>query len=185
MISSGPSGVADGARAFVLNTPGNPTGWTATEAELRAIREIAGRHGAWIISDEVYSRLVYDGSAAAPSMLDIAGPDDRLMVCNSFSKAWTMTGWRVGWMVAPPEVLPDLASLLEYNVSCVSDFSQRAGAIALEQGEPYVLKMRAELAQTKNKLISALRPLPRLEVPEADGAMSMNRTLAGTTRAES
>jgi aspartate/methionine/tyrosine aminotransferase len=74
-------------------------------------------------------------------------------------------------MVAPPTVLPDLASLLEYNFSCVSEFSQRASAIALQQGEPYVLQMRAQLAETKNKLVTALRPLPRVEVPDADGAM--------------
>ena len=85
-----------GARAFILNSPGNPTGWTATEAELRAIRDIVRRHGAWLIADEVYSRLVYDGRAAAPSMLDIAEPDERVIVCNSFSKTWVMTGWRLG-----------------------------------------------------------------------------------------
>ena len=90
-----------------------------------------------------------------------------------------MTGWRVGWMVVPPTVVPDLAALLEYNTSCVSEFSQRAGAIALEQGEPYVLQMRAELALTKSRLITALRPLPRLEVPDADGAMYLFLRVAG------
>ena len=90
-----------GARAFVLNSPGNPTGWTATADELRAIHAIAQRHGAWLISDEVYSRLVYDGSPAAPSLLDIADPHDRVIVCNSFSKTWVMTGWRLGWLVLP------------------------------------------------------------------------------------
>ena len=167
-------------RMLVLNSPNNPTGWTIQRAEQRAILEHCRRHGIWILADDVYERLIFsDGMRSAPSFLTMTDDRDRLIVVNSFSKAWTMTGWRVGWMVAPPTVFPDLASLLEYNVSCVSDFSQRAGAIALEQGEPYVLKMRAELAQTKNKLITALRPLPRLEVPEVDGAMYLFLRVAG------
>ena len=167
-------------RMLVLNSPNNPTGWTIQRAEQRALLEHCRRHGIWILADDVYERLVFsDGMRSAPSFLTLADERDRLIVVNSFSKAWTMTGWRVGWMVAPPEVLPDVASLLEYNVSCVSDFSQRAGAIALEQGEPYVLKMRAELAQTKSKLMHALRPLPRLEVPDADGAMYLFLRVAG------
>ncbi len=167
-------------RMLVLNSPNNPTGWTIQRAEQRAILEHCRRRGIWILADDVYERLIFsDGMRSAPSFLTMADERDRLIVVNSFSKAWTMTGWRVGWMVAPPEVLPDLASLLEYNVSCVSDFSQRAGAIALEQGEPYVLKMRAELAQTKTKLTTALRPLPRLEVPEAAGAMYLFLRVAG------
>jgi aspartate aminotransferase len=167
-------------RMLVLNSPNNPTGWTIQRAEQRGILEHCRRHGIWILADDVYERLIFsDGMRSAPSFLTMADERDRLIVVNSFSKAWTMTGWRVGWMVAPSTVLPDLASLLEYNISCVSDFSQRAGAIALEQGEPYVLKMRAELAQTKTKLITALRPLPGLEVPEADGAMYLFLRVAG------
>ena len=83
-----------GARAFILNSPNNPTGWTATRDELLAVLAIARRHHVWLISDEVYSRLVYDGAPAAPSLLDIAESDDRVIVCNSFSKTWVMTGWR-------------------------------------------------------------------------------------------
>jgi aspartate aminotransferase len=159
-------------RMLVLNSPNNPTGWTIQRAEQREILEHCRRHGIWILADDVYERLTYTaGMVSAPSFLTLADDRDRLIAVNSFSKAWSMTGWRVGWMVAPSTVLADLAALLEYNVSCVSEFCQRAAAIALQQGEPYVLKMRAELAQTKNKLTNALRPLPRLEVPEADGAM--------------
>ena len=76
-----------GARAFVLNSPNNPTGWTRHRRDLEAILDLCRRHGVWLISDEVYSRLVYDGAEAAPSLLDIAAPEDRVIVCNSFSKA--------------------------------------------------------------------------------------------------
>jgi aspartate aminotransferase len=167
-------------RMLMLNSPNNPTGWTIQRAEQRAVLEHCRRHGIWILADDVYERLTYtEGVLSAPSFLTLADDGDRLIVINSFSKAWSMTGWRVGWMVAPPTVLPDLAALLEYNVSCVSEFSQRAGAIALEQGEPYVLQLREQLAHTKDKLTTALRPLPRLEVPAADGAMYLFLRVAG------
>ncbi len=120
-----------GARAFVLNSPNNPTGWTATRQELRAILEIARRRGVWLISDEVYSRLVYDGSPAAPSILDIAEPGDRVMVCNSFSKAWIMTGWRLGWLVVPEGLRDQIADIVEATHSGIAPFTQRAGIAAM------------------------------------------------------
>jgi aspartate/methionine/tyrosine aminotransferase len=120
-----------GARAFVLNSPGNPTGWTATETELRQVYQIVRRYGAWLLSDEVYSRLVYDGRRAAPSVLDIAGPHDRVIVCNSFSKAWVMTGWRLGWMVVPEGSADAIADLVEVSHSGVAPFTQRAGIAAI------------------------------------------------------
>jgi aspartate aminotransferase len=161
-----------GTRMLVLNSPNNPTGWTIQREEQAVILEHCRRHGIWIIADDVYERLVYaDGMKTAPSFLTLAEPAERLIVINSFSKAWSMTGWRLGWMVTPPAIRADLASLIEYNTSCVSEFVQRAGVTALEQGEPYVGQLRAQLANTKAKLFAALSPLPRLQVPEADGAM--------------
>ena len=169
-----------GTRMLVLNSPNNPTGWTIQHLEQLAILEHCRRYGIWILADDVYERLVYtDGMRSAPSFLPLADDHDRLIVINSFSKAWSMTGWRLGWMVVPPSILADLAALLEYNVSCVSEFSQRAGTIAMQQGEPYVLKLRAELGDTKTKLSAALRRLPRLAVPQADGAMYLFLRVAG------
>jgi aspartate aminotransferase len=169
-----------GTRALVLNSPNNPTGWTIQPAEQQVILEHCRRHGIWILADDVYERLIYaDGMRSAPSFLPLADADDRLIVINSFSKAWSMTGWRVGWMVVPPAVVPDLAALLEYNVSCVPEFTQRAATIALEVGEPYVLAMVANLRSTRDRLITALRSLPGIEVPEADGAMYLFLRIAG------
>jgi aspartate aminotransferase len=169
-----------GTRMLVLNSPNNPTGWTIQRAEQVAILEHCRRHGIWIIADDVYERLVYaDEMRSAPSFLTLTDEHERLIVINSFSKAWSMTGWRLGWMVVPPAILPDLGSLLEYNTSCVSEFTQRAGAAAMQQGEPYVSKQRAELAETKAKLSAALKQLPGLEVPQADGAMYLFLRVAG------
>ncbi|GAB0115215.1 pyridoxal phosphate-dependent aminotransferase [Acidisoma sp. C75] len=120
-----------GARVFILNSPNNPTGWTATEAELRAILDLCRRHGCWLLSDEVYARLVYDGRDAAPSILDIAGPEDRVIVANSFSKTWVMTGWRLGWLVVPEGVRDDLAELIEVTHSGVAPFLQEGGLAAI------------------------------------------------------
>jgi aspartate/methionine/tyrosine aminotransferase len=159
----------NGARAFVLNSPGNPTGWTATEAELRAVLDIARRHGAWVISDEVYSRLIYDGSDAAPSMLDIAEPGDRLMVCNSFSKTWVMTGWRLGWIVVPEGTRVHVADLVEAIHSGVAPFVQAAGLAALaDTGTP--ARFLAHCATGRTLAGRALEGLNRVRYRPPAGA---------------
>jgi aspartate aminotransferase len=169
-----------GTRMLVLNSPNNPTGWTIQREEQRALLQHCRKHGIWILADDVYERLVYaQGMKSAPSFLTLAEEDDRLIVINSFSKAWSMTGWRLGWMVVPPAVMADLAALLEYNVSCVSPFTQRAGEIALQQGEAHVQRLRAELAGTKARLFAAVRQLPRVEVPESEGAMYLFLRIQG------
>jgi aspartate aminotransferase len=124
-----------GARAFILNSPNNPTGWTATRDELLAILEITRRRRVWLIADEVYSRLVYNGAAAAPSMLDVAQPDDHVIVCNSFSKTWVMTGWRLGWMVVPEGARDAITELVEVTHSGVAPFIQHAGVAAIRDVE--------------------------------------------------
>jgi aspartate aminotransferase len=158
-----------GARALILNSPGNPTGWTASEAELRAIRDIARRHGAWIISDEVYSRLVYDGRAAAASMLDIAEPDDRILVCNSFSKTWMMTGWRLGWLVVPEGTGEQIVDVVEAVHSGVAPFTQLAGVAAIGDSEA-VERFRAYCATGRDLASAALAGLNGVRYRAPDGA---------------
>ncbi len=167
-------------RMLVLNSPNNPTGWTVEREEQRAILEHCRRLGIWILADDVYERLIFrDDLRSAPSFLTLIDGDDRLIVVNSFSKAWTMTGWRVGWLAGPPKIFAGLAPLIEYNTSSVAEFSQRGATVALEQGEPYVLQQRSDLATTKARLSAALRTLPGVEVPEADGAMYLFIRIAG------
>jgi aspartate aminotransferase len=148
----------DGARAFVVNSPGNPTGWTAAEAELRAIREITQRRGAWLISDEVYSRLVYDGRKAAPSILDVTEPDDRVVVCNSFSKTWMMTGWRLGWLVTPEGTGEQFVDIVEAVHSGVAPFTQFAGVAAIADTDA-VERFRAHCAAGRDLASQALMGL--------------------------
>ena len=158
-----------GARAFILNSPGNPTGWTATEAELRAIREIAQRHGAWLITDEVYSRLVYDGRAAAPSMLDIAEADDRIIVCNSFSKTWVMTGWRLGWLVVPEGTGEQIADIVEAVHSGVAPFIQQGGVAAVADTVT-MERFRAHCAAGRDLASQALAGLNGIRYQPPTGA---------------
>lgn len=159
----------DGARAFILNSPGNPTGWTATEADLRQILAIVRRRGAWLIADEVYSRLVYDGQPAAPSLLDIAEPCDRLIVCNSFSKTWMMTGWRLGWLVVPEGSARAVADLVEVSHSGVAPFIQRAGVAAIADVGA-VSAFRGHCAAGRALAGEALAGLNRIRYRPPEGA---------------
>ncbi|MCO5977009.1 pyridoxal phosphate-dependent aminotransferase [Ideonella oryzae] len=159
-------------RLLIVNSPSNPTGWTIEEAQVDALLAHCRRHGIWVLSDDVYERLVYDPArASAPSFLRRYEAGDRIVSVNSFSKAWRMTGWRAGWMVVPEVLADDLAKLIEYNFSCVFEPVQRAAVAALAQGEPDVARLRTELQSTRRVLSEALRALPGVEVPEAGGAM--------------
>ena len=157
------------ARAFILNSPNNPTGWTATRDELAAILDIARRRGVWLISDEVYSRLVYDGSPAAPSLLDIAEPTDRVIICNSFSKTWVMTGWRLGWLVVPEGTRDAITELVEVTHSGVAPFIQHAGLAAVADSET-IERFRAHCARGRALTGDALSGLNGVRSSVPDGA---------------
>jgi aspartate aminotransferase len=118
-------------RAIFVNSPGNPTGWTMTAEEQRTLLDFAKKRGLWIMADEVYARLIYskrpDGRQVAPSFLEQAGSDDPLIVLNSFSKPWAMTGWRLGWLTHPAQLGEQFAKLVQINTSGVPGFLQRGG----------------------------------------------------------
>ena len=161
-----------GTRALMLNSPNNPTGWTIDRAAQQALLAHCARHGIWIVADDVYERLHYAADApCAPSLLDIAHRDARVVSTNSFSKAWLMTGWRLGWIVAPKALLPDLGKLIEYNTSCSPVFVQRAGVAALRDGGPVVDATRERLRRARDRLVDALLALPGVQVAPPAGAM--------------
>jgi aspartate/methionine/tyrosine aminotransferase len=167
-------------RMLCVNSPNNPTGWTISREEQRALLDHCRRHGIWILADDVYERLIYrDGVSVAPSFLVLGDEGDRLIGVNSFSKSWRMTGWRVGWMVVPPGLLTQLTPLIEYNTSCIPEFVQRAATVALQRGEPEVARLRSELVAARQYLVPALRALPGIEVPDSDGAMYAFLRIAG------
>lgn len=166
------SALTSDTRALFINSPNNPTGWTIDEEGITAILSHCRKHGIWIIADDVYERLVYDpAKRSAPSFQSHYREGDRILSVNSFSKAWSMTGWRAGWILAPKALSDDLAKLIEYNFSCIFEPSQRAAAIALKEGEVEVQKLRQHLAQTRALLQNSLESLDGVEVPDAGGAM--------------
>lgn len=167
-----------GVRALFLNSPNNPTGWTLPAEDRAAILEHCRRHGIWLIADDVYERLSF-AAPVAPSFLQIADPDDRVISTNSFSKAWRMTGWRMGWMVAPPSLMEAIGVLLEYNTSCAPDFVQSGAVVALDQGEAAVAELRAELMASRDQVVGGLRRLAGIEAPEPDGGMYAFFRIAG------
>lgn len=125
------------ARALVINSPANPTGWMASNQQIEALVEFSRQTGLWIISDEVYNRHVYEGNYA-PSFCEYLTEDDHIIICNSFSKAWCMTGWRLGWLTLPTALRPTITKLIEFNVSCAPAFVQAAGLAAVQEGESFL-----------------------------------------------
>ena len=158
-------------RMLIVNSPNNPTGWTLTADAQRVLLEHCRRHGIWIVADDAYERLYYRAAAAAPSFLDIADPEERIISTNTFSKSWLMTGWRLGWFVAPRALMDDMGKLVEYNTSCAPGFLQRAGIVAVNEGEAVVARTRQRFADAQRFLVDALNGLPRVEARIAPGAM--------------
>ena len=160
-------------RLLVLNSPNNPTGWTLNRQEQQAILDKCRRTGTWILADEVYESLYFLDSPnhCAPSFLDIAQADDKLVVAHSFSKSFLMTGWRLGWLVMPPEMTPHMGKLIEFNTSCASVFVQRAGLEALKRAEEVTPRVVSHLRLCRDTLADALIGVEPIEFALPDGGM--------------
>jgi len=167
--------VTPDTRLLVVNAPNNPTGWTLTRTEQQAILEHCRKTGTWILADEVYERLYFEvegtPNGCAPSFLDIASPDDRLVVVHSFSKSFLMTGWRLGWLVMPAAMTPHMGKLVEFNTSCASVFTQRAGLAALQRMDEVTPRVVAHLKACRDTLVPLLQALPQVELQAAKGGM--------------
>jgi aspartate/methionine/tyrosine aminotransferase len=173
-----------GTRAVLINSPNNPTGWTIARAGQAAILEHCRKLGIWIIADDVYERLYYDAPAlraCAPSFLDLSSPGDRIVSTNSFSKAWLMTGWRLGWIVAPGTLLPDLGKLIEYNTSCSPTFVQRAAVVAINQGEATIAHTLERYRAARDFLVGELNAIPGVSAAAPTGAMYVFFRVTGVT----
>ncbi|MBS0363148.1 MAG: pyridoxal phosphate-dependent aminotransferase [Proteobacteria bacterium] len=168
-------------KAVFLNSPNNPTGWTLPAEDRAAILERCRRYGIWLITDDPYERLIFGPGKSAPSFLPLSGDDERVISTNTFSKAWRMTGWRMGWMVLPKSLVQSMGVVIEYNTSCAPDFIQSACIAALNDGEPAIAELRAELSAAKDQMIGALRAMPGVEAPEPEGGMYAFFRVEGVT----
>ena len=156
-------------RAVFVNSPGNPTGWIMEQDQQRKLLEFTRERGIYLISDEVYIRLIYD-RPRAPSFLDIAEPEDRVIVINSFSKTWSMTGWRLGWLTHPADLGPDFSKLNEFNIASPTTFVQHAGVVAMRDGEPFVTEMVERYRRNRDLVFQRLGAMPRVTLSRPEGA---------------
>jgi len=170
--------IGPATRAIFINSPSNPTGWTATEEELRAILAFARQRHLWILADEVYSRFVYVGGRA-PSFYDVAEENDRILSVNTFSKNWAMTGWRVGWISAPPELGGVIENLIQYSTSGVATFVQRGAIAALENGEDFVRQQVERARQGRDIVCGSLAGSNSVRFAWPDGAFYLLFTVDG------
>ncbi|WP_366653866.1 pyridoxal phosphate-dependent aminotransferase [Fodinicurvata sp. EGI_FJ10296] len=171
-------------KAIFLNSPCNPTGWVCPAADIARLLDYARRRGLWIIADEVYGRFTYDtvsGSpaATAPSFLDIADPEDRLIVVNTFSKNWCMTGWRIGWMVTPASLGPTLEKLVQFSTSGTAPFLQYGALTALCDGEDFFQDLLARCAAARHTVVDTLAGLPSVDLAAPMGGFYAFFRVAG------
>jgi aspartate/methionine/tyrosine aminotransferase len=165
--------ITPATKLLIVNAPNNPTSWTLSRAEQQAILDHCRRTGTWILADEVYERLYFEETPnhCAPSLLDIAAPDERLVVAHSFSKSFLMTGWRLGWLVMPATMTPHMGKLIEFNTSCASVFSQRAGVAAATRSHEVTPRVVAHLKACRDTLVPLLQAVPGVSVSPAKGGM--------------
>lgn len=173
--------VTPATRVLLVNAPNNPTGWTLTRAEQQQILAHCRATGTWLVADEVYERVFFGGGAAAPSFLDIATPDDRLVVAHSFSKSFLMTGWRLGWLVLPRGHIDTMGKLLEFNSSCAPVFVQRGGLAALAMADGFVPGLIARLQACRDILVQGLQAQPGVTVASPPGGMYAFFRIEGET----
>jgi aspartate/methionine/tyrosine aminotransferase len=167
-------------RAICINSPSNPTGWMMPAEQQREVLEFCRKRGLWLIADEVYARLVYDRNHA-PSFLEQCTPDDLVMSVNSFSKSWSMTGWRLGWVTAPPAMGTILAKLNEFNVASPASFAQYAGIAAVEQGEPLIEATVERYRIARDIIHQRLGALPRVHMARPEAAFYAYFSVEGVT----
>jgi aspartate aminotransferase len=171
-------------RMLLYTSPSNPLGWVATIDDQRRLLDFARRHKLWLVADEVYERLNYTGAkpnTPAPTILKLATRDDAVIVVQSFSKAYCMTGWRLGWLVARRDLAARATQLNEFVVSHAPSFAQRAGETALLWGESVLCEMLIRLRENRDFCLNALAKMPGVTVPKPDGAFYLFPKIAGAT----
>ena len=172
--------VTDKTKLLIINTPSNPTGAAMSEAEIRAVYDVAERHDLYVLSDEIYSRLIYSPDRRFFSASSIDGCRERTIVINGFSKAFAMTGWRLGCAIAPPHVIEKMGLLNETIVSCVPPFIQEAGVEAIVGDQTKVREMAREYRNRSTRLAEGLDKIEGISCPTPAGAIYVFPDIRGT-----
>ena len=168
------------AKVLVVNSPSNPTGWVATRDDLSELLAFARRHDLWIIADEIYGRITFNGERA-PSFHDVMDEEDRVLFIQSFSKNWAMTGLRIGWLEAPPAFGEIIENLIQYSTSGVAMPAQRAALAALEEGEAFCQSQLKRLEESRTILCEGMRRIGRVRFAEPQGAFYLFCAIEGVT----
>ncbi len=171
-------------RLLIYTSPSNPLGWVATDEDQQRLLEFARRHRLWLLADEVYERLWFETDrlgTPVPSILRKATRDDAVIVAQSFSKSYCMTGWRIGWVAARADLAAKATQLNEFIISHAPSFTQKAAETALRDGEPEVASMLERLKANRDFCMDELRQMPRLTVPRPEGAFYLFPRVEGLT----
>ena len=171
---------SDKTKAIFINSPGNPTGVVLSREEVLAVRDFARERGLWILADEVYGRFSFDGDLA-PSFQQVMGSEERLLIVNTFSKNWAMTGWRTGWITAPASLGQVMENLIQYNTSGVPVFLQRGCIAALEQGEAFLQAQIDEVRDVRDLVCGEMSRWSKVEVAPPKGAFYLFFRVKGAT----
>ena len=161
--------ISDRTKLIVLNSPGNPTGGVIPFADLKHIAEKARKHNCWVLSDEIYSQLVYDGMTAR-SIAEVDGMLDRTVIVDGFSKTYSMTGWRLGYMVAPLALAERLELLITHATGCTAAFTQYAGMEALTGPQDFVAEMVTEYQRRRDRMLELVNAIPGVLAQKPQGA---------------
>jgi aspartate aminotransferase len=160
--------VNENTKLIILNSPGNPTGGVMSRGDLEVVAELATKHDCWILSDEIYSRMVYDGEFFSIAMLP--GMQERTVVMDCFSKTYAMTGWRLGYGVMPEHLAEGVTRLMINSNSCTAAFTQVAGAAALTGDQTSVTEMVAQFRRRRDVIVEGLNALPGITCLKPEGA---------------
>jgi aspartate/methionine/tyrosine aminotransferase len=156
-------------RVIFINSPNNPTGWLMSSDQQIEVLNFCRARGIWLVADEVYARIVY-GMKHAPSFLEHANQEDGLIVINSFSKPWAMTGWRLGWLITPTRFGKTIEMMNEFNFVNAAPFTQIAGITALQDGESFIESQIARYEKARNLVYQRLNSHPSIRIGWPDAA---------------
>ncbi|MGB7131497.1 MAG: pyridoxal phosphate-dependent aminotransferase [Candidatus Sulfotelmatobacter sp.] len=165
-------------RMMILNSPGNPTGTVYSDGVQQGLAELAVKHDLWVLSDEIYARIIYEGEYL--SMLRYPGMHERTLILDGFSKSFAMTGWRLGYTVAPPEVVPALAMMAINTYTCVAEFTQYAAIDALRDRERNTVRMVAEFSRRRAQFVRDLNSIAGFRCQAPEGAFYAWVDIPGT-----
>jgi aspartate aminotransferase len=156
------------AKILITNSPGNPTGTVYTDEVQRRLAELAVKHDLLVLSDEIYARVIYGGQYI--SLMNYPGMEERTLIIDGFSKSFAMTGWRLGYAVAPPRIVPALEMLAVNSYTCVAEFTQYAAIAALEDREGTTPRMVREFAKRREQFVRDLNRVPGFRCVPPEGA---------------